>query len=246
MVLVAPRPGSVMELLADCKHHRIPRRARHLNSVSLRSMCGRRISGSMRSTIALALFGAVLIAPVRCMQTLPSTPSAASTNGFTRACTANPVLTPTTSKKNAHKSKHPLPPEPLPTCLEVKGEGIEIQEFLQTSAREQTWRIAENRSSEDSWSFVRYLDPDELEKYSDTKVLVEPVKFTSGKAAITVRTTDLNDGYSRVQISVHFLGEGKSTDKTWGQPTSEWVLNSKGVQEQELVSALQTHYKPVE
>lgn len=179
-------------------------------------------------------------------QTSPVPASPTSANTPMRACSANPVLAPTASKKNAHKSKHPLPPEALPTCLEVKGEGIEIQEFLQTTAREQTWRIGENHSSEDTWSFVRYFDPEELEKYADTKVLIEPVKFSSGKAAVTIRTTDLIDGYSRVQISVHFLGEGKSTDKAWGQPTSQWVLNSKGVQEQELVSALQARYKPVE
>jgi len=177
----------------------------------------------------------------------PSTPAGAiEGNALTRACSANPVLAPAASKKNTHKSKHPLPPEALPTCLEVKGEGIEIQEFLQNTAREQTWHIGENHSSEDIWSFVRYFNPDELERYADTNVLLEPVKFSSGKAAVAIRTTDLNDGYSRVQISVHFLGEGKSTDKTWGQPTSQWVLNSKGVQEQELVSALQARYKPVE
>jgi hypothetical protein len=209
-------------------------------------MSGWQISGKLCGAAALAVLGAFLVPPVRCMQTPPSSPTAASTNGITRACTANPVLTPTASKKNAHKSKHPLVPEALPTCLEVRGEGIEIQEFLQTTAREQAWRIGENHSSEDTWSFVRYFGSDELEKYADTKVLIEPVNFTGGKAAVTIRTTDLNDGYSRVQISVHFLGEGKSTDKTWGQPTSQWVLSSKGVQEQELVTALQTHYKPVE
>lgn len=209
-------------------------------------MSGRRICDTMRMTAPFVLSGVFLAGLTLGAQTRPTSSGAAAASSMTRACSANPVLAPADSKKNAHKPKHPLPPEPLPTCLEVKGEGIEIQEFLQTTAREQTWRIGENRSSEDTWSFVRYLDPEELEKYADTKVLIEPVKFTSGKSAVTVRTTDLTDGYSRVQISVHFLGEGKSMDKTWGQPTSQWTLNSKGVQEQELVSALQTRYKPVE
>jgi hypothetical protein len=200
----------------------------------------------MRVMAPSVVLGVLLIILPVLAQTPPASAGATEGNALTRSCAANPVLAPTASKKNAHKSKHPLPPEALPTCLEVKGEGIEIQEFLQTTAREQTWHIGENHSSEDTWSFVRYFDPEELEKYADTKVLIEPVKFSSGKAAVTIRTTDLNDGYSRVQISVHFLGEGKSTDKTWGQPTSQWVLNSKGVQEQELVSALQTRYKPVE
>jgi hypothetical protein len=128
----------------------------------------------------------------------------------------------------------------------VKGEGIEIQELLQKKAREQAWRIGENQVSDDTWSYVRYLDPDQLEKYADTKVLIEPIQFTSGKAAVTVRTAEIGEGYVRVQIIVHLQGEGRSTDKVLGQPRSVWTLNSKGVLEQELVTALQTRHKPLD
>jgi hypothetical protein len=176
-----------------------------------------------------------------------ASPPPATETTYTRPCSANPVLPPPTAKKkSSRKPKHPLPPEPLPTCVEVKGEGIEIQEFLQNTAREQAWRIGENHASEDMWSYVRYLDPDELQRFADTHVLIEPVKFTSGKAAVVVRATDLGDGYARVQISTHIQGEGKSTDKTWAQPATEWPLNSKGVLEQELVNVLQTAYKPLQ
>jgi len=127
----------------------------------------------------------------------------------------------------------------------MKGEGIEIQEFLQKTAREQAWRIGENRVSDDAWSCVRYLDSDELEKYAETKVPLEPMQFTSGKAAISVLTTEIGQDYVRVQITVHFQGEGKSTDKVLGQPESIWNLKSKGVLEQEMLTALQTRYKPL-
>jgi len=122
---------------------------------------------------------------------------------------------------------------------------MEIQEFLQNTAREQAWRIGENRVSDDTWSFARYLDRDEVEKYADTKVLIEPIQFTSGKAAVTLRTTEIGEGYVRVQIMVHLQGEGKTADKFLGQPESVWSLNSKGVLEQELVTALQARYKPL-
>ena len=102
----------------------------------------------------------------------PATPIGATT--ATRPCGANHILTSAEKKKESHKPKHPLPPEPAPVCVEVKGEGIEIQEFLQKTAREQAWRIGENRLSENTRSYVRYLDPGELEKYADTKVLIEP------------------------------------------------------------------------
>jgi len=175
-------------------------------------------------------------------QTSPSPAEAAST----RACTANPVLTYKPSKKNAKKLKHPLTPDPAPTCIEIKGDALGIQEFLQNVAREENWRVGENRASEDMWSFIRYFNADELEAYADTKVAIEPVNFTSGKAAATVRTTDIGGGYVRVQISAHFQGEGKSTDPSLKQPATVWPLNSKGVFEQQFVSVLQTRYKPLD
>ena len=164
----------------------------------------------------------------------------------TRACSANPVLVPKLKSKTAKKSKHPLPPDPPPVCLEVKGQSIEIQEFLQSVVRELQWRTGETHASEDTWSFVRYLNDEELAKYGDTKVLVEPIEFSSGKAAVTVRTTELPDGYSRVQVTAHIQGEGKSTDKVWAQPGNSWSLRSKGVLEQELTDALQNRYKHTE
>jgi hypothetical protein len=190
--------------------------------------------------IGLFFFGAALAAQP---QTAPATPMGATI--ASRPCSANPVLAAGEKKKGSHNSKHPLPAQAPPACIEVKGEGLEIQELLQDTAREQAWRIGENRVSDDTWSYVRYFGPDELEKYADTKVLIEPVQFTGGKAAVTLRTTDIGEGYARVQIMVQFQGEGKSSDKVLGQPGSMWTLNSKGVLEQELVTALQTRYKPL-
>jgi hypothetical protein len=176
------------------------------------------------------------------------TPSAPASTGspYSRACSANPVLGQGAKAKGFKKSRHPLPPETLPACLEVKGQPIEIQEFLQAVVRELQWRIGENRASEDSWTFVRYLNDDELAKYSDTKVLTESVVFTSGKAAVTLHTTELKDGFARVQISIHIQAEGKSTDKMSPQLGTNWPLGSNGVLEQELLNALQMHYKHAE
>ena len=175
--------------------------------------------------------------------TAPAT--AADATATTRPCSANPVLTAAEKKKESPQPKHPPLPEPAPACIEVKGGGLEIQEFLQNTAREQEWRIGENHLSEDTWSYFRYLDRDELEKYTNTKVLIEPIRFFGGKAAVTLRTTEIAKGYVRVQIIVHFQGDGKSTDKALAQPVSVWTLKSRGVMEQELLTALQTRYKPL-
>ena len=169
----------------------------------------------------------------------------ASANASSRPCSANPVLAPS-GKKNTRKPKHPLPPDPPPACVEVKGETLEIQETLQGVVRDLQWRVHDNHATEDAWSFVRYMNPDELEKYADTKVLIEPVQFEDGKAAVVVRTADIGGGFVRVQISARFEGEGKSADTVMKQPATAWPLNSKGVLEKELVDSLLAHYRHLE
>jgi hypothetical protein len=164
------------------------------------------------------------------------------TTGNPRPCTANPVLRSSTKTKASKKAKHAIVPEPPPACLELKGEAIEAQEFLQSVVREFQWKVGENYASEDTWSFLRYLNEEELEKYTDTKVLVEPVQFTGGKVAVLVRTQEVGDGYVRVQIMTHFQGNGKSTDKLSGQQGTVWPLNSKGTLEEELMGALKTRF----
>jgi hypothetical protein len=128
----------------------------------------------------------------------------------------------------------------------MKGESLEIQETLQTTVRELRWRVHENHASEDTWTFVRYMSVEELEKYADTKVLLEPVEFENGKAALLVRTADIGEGFVRVQISAHIQGEGKSADAVVKQPVTVWPLRSKGTLEQELITELQSRYKHVE
>ena len=167
--------------------------------------------------------------------------AASPASGSYRSCTANPVWA-STAQKKARKTKHPIAAEPAPACLEVQGEGIEIQEFLQSTVREEQWRAGENHASEDTWSFVRYLSVEDLERYAETKVLTEAVKFSGGRVAIVVRTSELADGYARVQITTHFQGEGKSTDKVMGQPATVWPLTSRGVLEKELLTALQSRF----
>jgi hypothetical protein len=201
---------------------------------------GRIPAAQIQGLIFAALFFAC---GARAQSPAPQTAPVAPTTSSCRPCSANPVLAPGLKSKSAKKLKHPLPPEPPPACVEIKGAAIEVQEFLQSVAREKQWRIGEGRASEDTWSFVRYFSPDELEKYADTKVLIEPVEFFGGKAALTVRTTELDDGFARVQISAHFQGEGKSTDKVSAQPGNLWPLNSRGVLEQELIGYLSTRYR---
>ncbi len=212
-------------------------------SVSLRSMSERRLMRKIRFGAVLTLLGlALALGAGAAQQAAP----ASGTTANSRPCSANPVLAPSGKDKHSQKTKYPVTQEPAPVCMEIKGEPIEVQEFLQTMAREQAWRIGENLASEDTWTFVRYFSADELENYADTKVLIETVKFTSGKAAVAVRTTDVGQGYVRVQITARFQGEGKSADRFSGQPATVWPLNSRGKMEKEMTAALQERYRHME
>ncbi len=191
------------------------------------------------------LFGAVCpgISTVTCRAA--EIPAQQGITADSRPCSANPVLAPSNKPKSARNAKHPLPADPLPACIEIKGQSIEIQEFLQSAVREFQWRIGENHASEDTWTFVRYLSDRELAYCGDTKILVEPVQFSGGKAAVLLRTTEMGDGYARVQISAHIQGEGSSMDKMSAQNSSSWPLRSTGALEQELIRSLETRYKPI-
>jgi hypothetical protein len=62
--------------------------------------------------MSLLLNSALPIQPRQALQN--ATPAAT-----TRPCRANPVLASGAKKKNNPKTKHPLPPEPPPACLEA-------------------------------------------------------------------------------------------------------------------------------
>jgi hypothetical protein len=195
-----------------------------------------------RCVLALAV-----VSPARSASGATNLQSAAGASAvaFSRECSANPVLAASGKSKHGGKSRNTLAPDPLPACVELKGQAIEIQEFLQSIVRELQWRIGENHASEDSWSFVRYLTHEDLLKNADTKALAESVTFSGGTAALLVRTTELNDGFARVQIASHCLGEGTNKDQSAGQQVNRWPLKSDGAMEQELIGALQKRYKPV-
>jgi hypothetical protein len=195
----------------------------------------------LTTAIALLILPAAIAASAQSNSAVPepvATPSTVTYSSY-RPCSANPVLAPD-PKKKVKKSKYPLPHEAAPACVEIKGQGIEIQEFLQAYVRDKTWRTGENLAAEDGWSFVRYLSDDQLATFANTKNVLGAVVLTSGKAAISVRATDLKDGFVRVQVTAQFQGEGKSTDKTFTEPGNQWPLSTKGALEQELLTALES------
>ncbi len=214
-----------------------------LSSDSLKAMSGTPLQFLFAATSMF--LGAVCPSFSSVICRVAEIPAQQGTSANSRPCTTNPVLAPSSKSNSARNAKHPSPADPLPACIEIKGQPIEIQEFLQSAVREFQWRIGENHASEDTWTFVRYLSDRELAHCGDTKILVESVQFSGGKAAVLLHTTEMGDGYARVQISAHIQGEGSSTDKMSSQNSSSWPLRSTGALEQELIRSLQTRYKPI-
>ena len=83
---------------------------------------------------------------------------------------------------------------------------------------------------------MRYLNDEDLEKYADTKVLLEPVEFTGGKMAVLLRTQELSEGYVRLQISTAFQGNGNRPTSCLASRQPCKPLNSKGILGQELLA----------
>jgi hypothetical protein len=127
-------------------------------------------------------------------------------------------------------------------CLEVRSTALEIQEYLQTYAREEKWNLSGEHVAEDAWTFSRKLEKEELLRYTKNDARTDRVNWTSGVAFIQVNTIELNDGFVRVQVSVRFQGYGQSLDR-FAPPKEFWPLKSNATFENQLISVLEKHFK---
>lgn len=140
--------------------------------------------------------------------------------------------------KNAAAGSTVVPP----ACLEARASALDIQEFFQSFVREQSWRIGEEKIAEDAWTFSRYLDKDELLRFSNQGPFAGRVNWTEGRALIQVRTRELEKGFTRVEINARFQGYGQNVDR-FAPPKDSWQLESNGTLEKNLISALESHLK---
>jgi hypothetical protein len=127
-------------------------------------------------------------------------------------------------------------------CLEVHSTALEVQEYLQAQAREQKWSLTEEHVAEDAWRFSRKLEKDELLQATKKDGSTARVNWSSGLAFIQVRTTELDDGFVRVQVSARFQGYGQNTD-SFAPPKDTWPLKSNFALENNLISILEAHFK---
>jgi hypothetical protein len=127
-------------------------------------------------------------------------------------------------------------------CLEAKDTPLNIQEFFQSHVREQAWRFGEERIVGDGWIFARYLDKDELLQFAREGRFAGHVAWTEGKALILVATRELDDGFTRVEVSARLQGFGQNVDR-FAPARDSWDLDSTGLLEKNLIAALEDHFK---
>jgi hypothetical protein len=127
-------------------------------------------------------------------------------------------------------------------CLEMRSTTLEVQEYLQAYGREQKWNLSDEHVAEDAWTFSRKLERDELLRYTQNDASTGRVSWTSGMAFVQINTTELDEGFVRVQIAARFQGYGQSLDRF--APQKEfWPLISNGSLEKQLISIVEMHFK---
>lgn len=171
-----------------------------------------------------------------------STDSPAQSSSITRPCT-DVAPDPKTEKNPRIQETDAarIPEGASPACLEVKASGLEVQQFLQSFVREQAWTIGQQHSGGDTWTFVRWLDKDELARVAKANIAGGRIAWKEGKGFVTVRTSDAKEGFTRVQISARYQGRGETKER-FARPTDIWPLISNGTLESGMIAALESHF----
>lgn len=147
------------------------------------------------------------------------------------------------SKKSRARNRKVETRDATSACIELRFSALDIQEYLQSYVRSKQWRIAEELTSEDSWTFSRELSKDELLRVTKMDPNVTDVDWSGGKAVVQVNTAELVDGFTRTTIHTSFRGFGQSTDHV-AMPKAWWLMDSNQSLEDSLISALENHFHP--
>ena len=116
-----------------------------------------------------------------------------------------------------------------------------IQEYLQSYARTQQWKMSDDQVNEDTWTFSMELDKDELLRATTEDSRNRRVEWTGGTVRVHVNTALLPDGYSRTIVRASFRGYGRSADQ-FATQKEHWQLDSNNSFENSVVSALRSHF----
>jgi hypothetical protein len=145
------------------------------------------------------------------------------------------------TKKNRPKNSRKGTPPESGACAELVSSTLEIQEYLQSYARAQQWKITADQMNEDSWTFSLEIDKDELVRDTTDDSKKKRVEWTAGVVRVHVNTAQLRDGYSRTIVRARFRGYGRPADQ-FAMEKEYWDLDSNNNFENSVVTALRTHF----
>jgi hypothetical protein len=146
-----------------------------------------------------------------------------------------------TAKKNQPKSSRKEAAKETGSCIELAFSTLDIQEYLQSYARAQRWNISGDQMTEESWTFSRDLDKDELLRDITEDAKNMRVEWTGGSVRVHVNTAQLPEGYARTIIRANFRGYGRNLDQ-FAMHQEYWELDSNNNFENSIVTVLRTHF----
>ena len=194
--------------------------------------------------IALVILASAPLFVSRAKTTMGFASRSPSVDSLARPCNNVPIGSKPSkgTKKNGKKDLGDAGADSAGACTEIHSTTLEIQEYLQAYGREQKWNLSDEHVAEDTWTFTRKLEREELLRYTKNDANTDRVNWTSGVVFVQVKTLDLDKGFVRVQVSARFQGYGQNLDR-FAPPKESWPLSSNRTLENQLVSALEAHYK---
>ena len=211
-------------------HHNDDQEAQALLRIT--TQYGLRNSSSMIVQLLVAVFLSILQA---------SAEQSPASKPVVRPCGESWKDSGANTKKNRSKSPRKETRKEAGACIELAFSTLEIQEYLQSYARTQKWKIIEDRVNEDSWTFSMELDKDQLLRDTTEDSKNKRVEWTGGTVRVHVSTAQMPDGYARTIVRASFRGYGRSVDQFAAQK-EYWELDSNNNLENSLVSVMRTHF----
>jgi len=194
--------------------------------------------GTLRSKMSVLLFGVLL------WLSAGSAQQSTAAKPVVRPCADSWSDSGSQAKKRRPKSSTKKGHQETGACIELAFSTLEIQEYLQSYARTQQWKISESGLTEDSWTFSLELDKDELLRDTTEDSNKKRVEWTGGTVRVHVNTVQLPDGYSRTIVRGSFRGYGRSVDQ-FAIQKEYWELDSNNNFENSIVSVVRTHFTAV-
>jgi hypothetical protein len=146
--------------------------------------------------------------------------------------------------KNKRTKSDLAPPAETVSCVEVHSGILDVQEFLERFVRNQEWTLLDERADEQTLTYIRKLQTNELLNYTNSRGNRDAVVWTGGKAFIQMKTTTLSQGFTRIEIVVTFEGHGENQD-SFAPPKETWPLESNGSLETALITAVENHFRSI-